>query len=70
MFFTKLLTLDILFSTGVSAEFVAKPLILGFLFSILLFLILQSIFLTSILVSGFFCLHHYFFLNPIFLSHI
>ena len=37
--------------TEVSAEFVAKPLILGFLLSILVILTLQFVFLTSLPVS-------------------
>ena len=43
-FLTKLLILGILFSTAVNAAFVAKPLILGILPSILVILALQSVF--------------------------
>ena len=51
-FLTKLLTLGILFSTAVNAEVVVKPSILGILLSISFILTLQSVFLTSPLVSG------------------
>ena len=44
--------LGILSSTEVNAEFVAKPLILGILFSMSVILVLWSVFLTSLLVSG------------------
>ena len=54
VFWTKLLTLGILFSTVVNAAFVAKPLILGILPSISVILALQSVFLTRLLVSGIF----------------
>ena len=46
-FLTKLLTLSISSSAAVNAEFVAKPVILGILFSISVILALQSNFLTS-----------------------
>ena len=49
---TRLLILDILSLTPINAELVAKPLILAILFSISLILALQSVFLTSLLVSG------------------
>ena len=52
VFLTKLLTLGILSSIEINAEFVTKPLILGILFSISLILALYSVFLTSLLVSG------------------
>ena len=52
-FFTKLLTLGILFSTAVNAELVAKPLILNFTFYFTNFSIIIC-FLTSPLVSGIF----------------
>ena len=51
-FLTKLPTSGILFSTEVNAEDVPKPLILAILLSISLILALQSVFLTSSLVSG------------------
>ena len=44
VYFTKLLTSDILFSTTVYAELVAKPVILGILFSISVILELKSVF--------------------------
>ena len=44
VFFTKLLTLGILYSTVVNAEAVAKPLILGFLPSTSLILELKFVF--------------------------
>ena len=47
---TKLATLGIVFSTAVNAELVAKPVIL-ILLSISLISVLQSVFLTSPLVS-------------------
>ena len=50
---TKLLILDILFSTVVNAAlFVAKPLILGIVLSISVMSALLYVFLTSPLVSG------------------
>ena len=42
-FLTKLLTLRILFSTAINAEFAAKPLILDILFSISVFYFLFSV---------------------------
>ena len=42
VFFTKLLTSDILFSTAVNAKLVAKPLIVGILPSVTL--VLESVF--------------------------
>ena len=42
-FFTKLLVLDILFSTAINAAFVAKPLKLGILPSISVILALQFV---------------------------
>ena len=48
---TKLLTSDILFSTTVNAEVVAKPLILGISFFISVILTPQSVSLTSSIVS-------------------
>ena len=47
VFFTKLLTLGILFSTADNAELVAKPPILGILLSISLILEFKSVFLTK-----------------------
>ena len=52
--FPELLTICILFSTAINVAFVAKPQILGNLFSICLVLALSSIFLTIPLVSGIF----------------
>ena len=49
---TKLLTLSISFPTAVNAELVAKPVILGILFSISVILTFKSVFLASSLVSG------------------
>ena len=46
-FSTKLLALGILPSTAVNAEFVTKLLILGVLFSILVILVLQSVFFNN-----------------------
>ena len=43
VFFTKLLTLGILFSTAVNAESVAKPVILGILLSISVVLAFKSV---------------------------
>ena len=43
-----------MFSTAVDVVFVAKPLILGILPSISMILILESVFLTRLLVSGIF----------------
>ena len=43
-----------LFSTAVNAELVAKPVILGILFSISVILAFKSVFLASSLVSGIF----------------
>ena len=54
VFFTKLLTSGILFSTVVNAELVAKPLILGTLPSISVTLALKSVFLTKLLTGIFF----------------
>ena len=52
---TKLLTSGILFSTAVNAELVAKPVILGILPSISVFLAFKSVsFLARLLVSGIF----------------
>ena len=51
-FLTKLLILGILFPTVLNASFVAKPLILGIVFSISVILALQSVFITILLVSG------------------
>ena len=51
---TKLLSPGVLFSTAVNAEVAAEPLILGILFSMSVILGLQSVFLTSPLVSGIF----------------
>ena len=53
-FLTKLLTLGIFSLTALNAEVLAKPLILGILFSILLILELKSVYLTISLVSGVF----------------
>ena len=47
-----------LLPTAVEAELVTNPLILGILPSTSLILALQSVFSTSPLVSGMFCLHH------------
>ena len=52
VFFTKLLTSGILFSTAVNAELVAKPVILGILLSISVILVFKSVFLTKLLKSG------------------
>ena len=49
---TKPLTFDILFSTAVNAELVAKPLILRILFSNSVILAFKSVFLTKPLVLG------------------
>ena len=46
LFFSKLLTSGILFSTVVNAEFVAKPVILGILFFISVILAFKSVFLA------------------------
>ena len=54
LFFTRLLTLEILFSTAINAELVAKPVILGILFSISVILAFKSVLLASSLVSGIF----------------
>ena len=54
IFFTKLLTSGISFSTAVSHELVAKPVILGILFSISVISAFKSVFLTRSLVSGIF----------------
>ena len=53
-FLTKLLILGILFSAVVNTAFAAKGLILDILPSIPVILVLQSVFLTRPLVSGFF----------------
>ena len=55
-FFIKPLTSGILFSTGVNAEVVAKPLIIGILPSTSLILKLKSVFLIKPLTSGIFFL--------------
>ena len=52
LFFTKLLTLGILFSTVVNEGFVAKLLISGILPSISAILVSQNVFLTTPLLSG------------------
>ena len=53
-FLIKLLTFDILFSTAVNAELVARPVILGILPSVSVILTLKSVFLTKPLMSGIF----------------
>ena len=57
-FLTKLLTSGILFSAAVNSELVAKPVMLGILPSISVTLVLKSVFLTKVLISGIFCLFH------------
>ena len=53
VFVTRFLTfVSILFSTAVSAELVARLLILGILFSTSVILELKSVFLTKLLTSG------------------
>ena len=53
-FFTKVLAPGILFSTALNAELVARPVILGILFSTLVILAFKSVFLARSLVSGIF----------------
>ena len=57
VFFTKLLTSDILFSTAVNSELVAEPVILGILLFISVSLAFRSVFLARSLVSQIFYLH-------------
>ena len=47
VFIIRLLTSDILFSTAVNSELVAKPVILGILLSILVTLVLKSVFFNQ-----------------------
>ena len=62
VFFTKLLTSGILFSTAVNAELVARPVILGIFPSISVILAFKSVFFFFFfaipLVSGIFYPHH------------
>ena len=61
MFLTRLLILGIFFSSVLRAAVVDKPVTVGILPSISVFLALKSVFLTIPQVSGLFCQHHHFF---------
>ena len=58
VFFTKILASGILFPTAVNAELVAKPVMLGIIFSMSVIVGFKSVFLARTFVSGFYYLHH------------